>query len=104
MNECNTCNKGYYYYSTNTSCLRNCPDTMFKNTGLWECTPCNIPCGNCESNADKCLTCNDVTYHLYHAGTFSCLDSCPSGTFDNGADICETCTSPCATCIILNFY
>jgi proprotein convertase subtilisin/kexin type 5 len=34
------CNAGYYYYSANSSCLRNCPNNFYNNNLTGMCSQC----------------------------------------------------------------
>ena len=38
------CSSGYYYLSSNSSCLKTCPLTYYPNTGTGWCTNCLAGC------------------------------------------------------------
>jgi hypothetical protein len=62
------------------------------------CNLCDEPCGTCEDNSTKCLSCDgsENRYYLYNE---TCFDDCPDFTApDLTSLVCVDCSEHCLQC------
>ena len=81
---CTTCATGYEL-SSGTCVSIACPTGKFAQNDV--CVDCNSPCTECETTADTCTACDSAK----RLSSNQCVDSCPSGTVDDGT-YCTSCT------------
>ncbi|CAE7386893.1 Pcsk5 [Symbiodinium natans] len=82
--ECTEC-RLYTYRTDSATCTDTCPDTYYKNGTEMiggECLPCGENCFECESDV-TCKVCNS-SYFLARTG--ECVEHCPDGDYEFGAE------------------
>ena len=100
LNQCLTCNTAstpHRKFSQN-QCIASCPSNTFDNSNI--CEDCHTTCLTCNGpNNNNCLSCDtgNVLNGKFHFVDKTCIQTCPSNTFDN-SNICEDCHTPCLTC------
>ena len=84
-----------YFYSTNSSCLKVCPNLTYANTSTQNCEPCNTSCLVCLYTANFCTSCKSGTYIYNNV----CYNQCPDGTYLQADNIsCANCSLLCTKC------
>jgi len=89
---CLTCESSYYLYEND--CVNPCPSGTVATTDTdpISCLDCGTNCKTCQSaDTDICYSC-DSNYFLYEQ---TCIDSCPTGTYERGSTRCGDCDSTC---------
>lgn len=97
---CKTCVAGRYLKNQACELPTACGDPFYPNDLLNECSPCHTACAQCVgpliSQCKKCAS----PYFLIQSLSI-CVQSCPSGYYENTATAtdpkCSVC-DPCATC------
>ena len=74
---CLSCTNSSFLFKGNDSCLTACPEYYFGQNN--NCLQCQLPCITCLSQS-QCLSCSGL--FLFN---FTCISSCPSGTFADAA-------------------
>lgn len=96
---CATClpspNLAIYLYTSNSTCLANCPNTFFPNISI--CSTCVPPCLWCYDSAN-CTKCMNNTWLMGN----SCLTTCPPTYYNDSTGVCLPCTTPCGNCTTLS--
>jgi proprotein convertase subtilisin/kexin type 5 len=94
---CVTCNPGFLFINSTSTCLSNCTAlNQYYNSAIFECQNCSIDCQTCYgSRYDQCLSCN-TPLALYNS---VCVLQCPDGLFRNSNTVCQLCDPwSCLTC------
>lgn len=98
-NNCIECPIGKFKGNTGSpfSCVDYCPGNNYLDIDT--CKPCDSTCGSCQGPATtQCITsCSGNLKRSSEATTFSCVVSCPVGTYDD-VGTCKACHPTCATC------
>mmetsp|Transcript_17782 Transcript_17782/g.32123 ORF Transcript_17782/g.32123 Transcript_17782/m.32123 type:complete len:620 (+) Transcript_17782:4061-5920(+) len=88
-------------------CVARCPDDYYVTLDRY-CVKCEYPCKTCFDMPNFCSGC-EASYSLNNAECVSqcpdskisyggvCVNSCPSGTFQNSTQ-CESCPTQCLEC------
>jgi proprotein convertase subtilisin/kexin type 5 len=101
-----SCATGYFYLSTNSSCLAICPDGYYANSTTQQCTYCDTGCSTCTAPGNLyCTTCRidtsvvpNVPYYKLVDYTI-CNTSCPNGYYEKLPTLtCELCHPSCSLC------
>ena len=80
------------------SCIKECPDSYYKDESIRTCKKCVPPCKTC-SNESICLSCVK-DYYLYKE---ECVNVCPKGYYQY-KDICTKCSDNCSACLGTSEY
>lgn len=94
---CNSCIRGFYFYSVTTLCLDVCPLGWVGVVDV--CLPCTSPCRYCQNNDTQyCSSC--ISGYYLNPYTHQCLQVCPNQvTISNPITMtCDLCSTNCATC------
>ncbi len=96
INNCTSClpTEVPTLYLIENRCDIECPVFFYPDSSANRCLSCQTPCQKCTSLV-SCITCQD-NYFLYNST--SCISNCPL-MFIGINKICESCTSPCRTCV-----
>ena len=79
----------------NNACIANCPSTFVAIANV--CTACNSNCLACSGTTTTCTSCGTSNPILHLA---VCRSDCPGGFIPAASGTsCDSCLSPCATCI-----
>ena len=107
--DASSCNAGYFFFSTNSSCLAACPDGFYANTSTITCTLCHPGCALCKGGSlTQCSACkiDDVTDPLTHVTYFKkitvsqCTTVCDAGQYEDPTDfLCKYCHNTCSECL-----
>lgn len=83
-----------YLFASNSTCLRECPESYYLPSGSSTCTQCNTSvCLNCSGTASTCTACASPTY-LFNS---TCLLTCPNTYYGSGTT-CLVCINQCYNC------
>ena len=94
---CITCAKGYdFRYTPLQQCLRSCSNGLYQSSPSL-CSLCSATCRTCDRSASNCTSCNINSPQYKYLYDFQCIDSCPSGFTNIGAE-CRKCDPKCGTC------
>ncbi len=81
--------------NTTNKCVQSCPFGYYSESLLnYICIVCNQLCLTCANSSSNCLSCNS-SFVLFNN---SCLNLCPSGTFNSSTNICYICDLSCSGC------
>lgn len=83
------------YDSFSKKCVALCPNGTFSNlsSNLYVCSACASTCLTCSNLATNCTSCSSP----YFLSNFTCISSCPNGTFGL-SNLCQACDVSCLTC------
>lgn len=86
------CKNGLYYNRQTATCGQ-CLTHYFGDPTTLICVLCSDVCNDCETQADRCTSCNSPK--LFY--DYDCLDSCPQKTYLS-SDSCVDCPADCLNC------
>ena len=100
--QCTACKLGYFLQPSSTVCLNSCP-----TSGYWQdttnhiCATCNAACSLCSDQTHtQCPACNSGYFLQPAPSTTTCLNSCPSGYWEDTTNhICPPCDPSCSECL-----
>lgn len=71
-----------------------------KTSGIVVTVYCTSPCKQCSSSKTSCLSCLPAPNTLisYDSDSKTCVQTCPTGKYNDANNFCQKCVSPCATC------
>ena len=107
--DASSCNSGYFYLSSNSSCLAVCPNGFYANTSTTTCTQCNPGCALCTGGLlTQCTACqvDDVTDPLNPTTYYKrininqCTTVCDAGQYEDPTDfLCKYSYGTCSECL-----
>ena len=97
--ECYSPENPQRYLTLSSSCETQCINSYISSVSPPTCGACHADCLTCSGpNTTDCLTCRPSPASLKFFFENTCSASCPTNTFNNGADICLKCHDSCSTC------